>query len=352
MAGSLRDQLTDAFDKHEPDGSAVVETTETAVVETPETAPEKPGRTAGRERDEHGKLLPGPAKKPDLDAAPAVERPKVPSSWKKDYWGHWDKLDPSLAKYIDQREQEFAKGVSTYKQEWERAKPVLDAITPFAQEFQKYGVKPEQWIQNLGAAHQALALGNPQQKLQMFAKLAHDYGVPLQALMPRQPQIGPDGQPVPQQQPLLDPRVAAWLQQQIGGVKSEIGQWKQQQAQAQAAQLEKDIQAFATDAHPHFEAVKATMADLLDKGLATELQGAYDIALRLPQHDDIRAADDEAKRKQAEAKRASDAAQQAARAKKNAVSVKSSSPGAAPTEGKKGLREQLSAAFDSHEGRV
>ena len=354
MSESLREQLSKAYDTH-----TEVETE--PVVEAPEvtTKVEPPVESSAEERarDEKGRFAEGKevkAKpKPETGglATPTVERPKPPSSWKKDYWSHWDTLDPKLAEYINQREAEYAKGVSTYKGEWERAKPILDAITPYAQEFQKYGVKPEQWIANLGAAHQALALGNPQQKLQMFAKLAQDYGVPLQALMPRQPQVGPDGQPLPQQQPAIDPRVSAWLQQQFGTLKQEINQFKTQQQQQQAAQIQKEIDSFAAN-HPHYEAIKNTMADLIDKGLATDLQQAHDLALRMPQHDDIVAAEREEKRKAEETRKAQEAATQAARARKNAVSVKSSSPGAgaAASEGKKSLREQLSETYDGVTG--
>ena len=351
MSESLREQLSKAYDQVE---APVEETVKDVETTAEERARDAEGKFVKAEKTENTEKAKAPAKTAAAPLADAVvtpatpERPKPPSSWKKDYWSHWDKLDPQLAAYINQRESEYAKGVSTYKTEWDKAKPILDAITPYAQEFQKYGVKPEQWIQNLGAAHQALALGNPQQKLQMFAKLAHDYGVPLQALMPRQPQLGPDGQPLPQQQPAIDPRVAAWLQQQFGTLKQEITQFKTQQQQQQAAQIQKEIDSFAAN-HPHYEAIKGTMADLIDKGLANDLQNAHDLALRMPQHDDIVAAEREEKRKAEEARKAQEAATQAARARKNAVSVKSSSPGAgaAAGEGKKGLRDTLSQAFDN-----
>lgn len=345
---TLRDQLTAAYDEH-VEAPAEIPAQPTTQVETEKTAEE-------RARDEKGRFAEQKTesqKKPEdktIAAAAALQRPPRPSAWKKDYEKDWETLDPRLAAYINQRESEFAKGVSTYKQEWDRAKPILDAIAPFQQQFQQYGIQPDQWVRTLGAAHQALALGTPQQKLAMFAKLAQDYGVPLQALLPRPPQVGPDGQPVPQ--PQFDPRLAMWLQQQIGGMRGELQQWKTAQAEGQAAQIAKEIEAFAKD-HPHYEALKETMAEVLEKGLATDLDGAHSIAMRMPQHDDIWTASQEEKRKADEAKRAEEARLAAVAAKKKAVSPKSSSPGSAKaTDGKKSLRDQYAEALEASTGRV
>jgi len=38
---------------------------------------------------------------------------------------------------------------------------------------QENNIAPQQWISNLGTAHKTLALGSPQEKLQMFAQLAN-----------------------------------------------------------------------------------------------------------------------------------------------------------------------------------
>ena len=96
-------------DKVEP-VAASVETQKVEAVETPE---QKAGRTAGRARDEHGRLMPGKAEKPveaiaEKPAEPQKQRPPRPSSWKKEMWDHYDKLDPQVAEYVHQREAEFA----------------------------------------------------------------------------------------------------------------------------------------------------------------------------------------------------------------------------------------------------
>lgn len=335
---TLRDALSEALGKSE---AGTLETpTETPIESTADTtAPvETAEQREARARDEQGRFAKAPTPPTPTSApvaAPAASNPeqpaarKPPSSWKKDYWGHWDRLgtDPELAKlqdYIEQREADYAKGVSTYKSQWDQAAPIYEAIQPFMPELQQHGIQPGQWIQNLGAAHRALAMGSPEQKLQMFAKLATDYGVNLQGMQGGQ----------------VDPQFAH-VTQTVSGLQREIESFKRQQAEAEQARLQQDIQAFQKDA-PHFEAVKGTMAQLLQSGVAPDLKTAYDKAIRL--HDDIwqqHQADQQAK---AEAARQADIA----RKKAAAVSPKSSSPtgSMAAGGGKKGLREALSEAVD------
>lgn len=262
-------------------------------------------------------------------AQPAPEPKKPPSSWKKDHWERWQKLDPELQNYIEQREADYAKGVSTYKAQWDQAAPVYEAIQPFMPELQQYGIQPGQWIQNLGNAHRTLAMGSPEQKLQMFAKLATDYGIPLQALTQ-------GGQ--------VDPQFAH-VTQTVSSLQREVENWKQQQQRAEQARLQQEIESFKANA-PHFEAVKDEMARLLQSGIASDLKTAYDKAIRLS--DEVWQAEQARQAKEAEAER------QAAIAKKRAaaVSPKSSGPTGqvATGSGKKDLRAVLSEAVAQHAG--
>ena len=80
MSESLRDTIANAVEEHVPteagvDPGKVVEGT--IPPETPAPA-EKPGRTAGRARDEAGKLLPGKPEKKEARIAP--EFPRAPST--------------------------------------------------------------------------------------------------------------------------------------------------------------------------------------------------------------------------------------------------------------------------------
>lgn len=340
---TLRDTLSEAFTAAE---TPAPEVPETPVVETQqETAQEK----ADRLRDEKGRF----ASKPETEApqvakpsdTPAVEPPKPlqrPSSWKKDYWDRWEKItaeDRNFAEYLLQREQQFASGVSTYKAELDNVKPILDAIQPFVPELQQYGIQPTQWIQQLGHAHRTLALGSPEQKMLMFARLAKDYNVPLEQMFVQ----GQDGQLYLNQQvqaPVQQPAP----QQDVKAVVSEL--LAEERIQQEIASMQSNA-----DLYPHFEAVRETMRGLLLAGVATDLKGAYEAAIALPKHAELREAMQEQQRQQEEARRAADAVAAAKRAKAQAVSVKSATPtGTVNSSGKRGLRELLSENVEAVAG--
>ena len=349
---TLRDHLSAAFEEHVPaevpnDPGQVVEGT----IPGPEV--EKPGRTAGRPRDEKGKLLPG---KPEnkgfvkqepeggavaaAPAQPAVARPPRPSSWKKDYWDHWDKIDPKLAEYLHQRENEFAKGVSTYKQEWDQVRPIAEAMAQFQPLLQQHNIKPEQWISNLGNAHKQLATGTPEAKASMFLKLAKDYGVPIESLFV-QGQDGrlyanPSVQPHQQQAPQPD------FEKLIDQKLLEKETFREIQDFAVATDDKGNLK------HPHFEVLKQTIHGLLQADLAKDLTDAYNIALKHPRHADLYAQLQEQEQRAELERKAAEQAKVVARARTNAVSVKGSTPSAPAASKPKDRREALEAAWDQH----
>lgn len=292
-----------------------------------EEATETEKEKATPERDEKGRFE---------EKAAENQRLQRPSSWKKEYWEKWDKIsgeDPELAKYLQERESQFASGVSTYKQEWEQAKPLIDAIAPFQPILQQNGVDPAQWISNLGNAHHALALGAPQEKLAMFQRLMADYRVPAQLAIQ-----GSDGnwqllgQSQPQQ-PQFDPSVIPRLVQQ----------------EMQTASTKQVLESFIREAplkYPHFEVVKQTMAGLLQAGLADDLPSAYEAALRHPRHADLFESLQRQQREQQETQAREAQKQKVQRAKSNAISTSSATPsGQMNAAEEKGLRDQLTENF-------
>lgn len=337
---TLRDMLAANLDAAEVPAQGVQEAsipgpTESAPAET-ETQREE------RLRDERGRF----AAAQTTEAAPPAQeqqaqapaRPERPSSWKKEYWEHWDKLDPSLAGYLRQREDEYAKGVSTYKSEWDRAKPLIEAITPFLPTLQQHNIDPASWVTNLGRAHQTLAMADPATKVQMFRQLASQYGVPVEQLMPTG-----DGT---QQQPAGDPNVQ-WLTNQVNELRGTLSTWQTAQQQREQQEAERAIAEFASKA-PHLEKVRQTMAGLLQSGVARDLQDAYERAIWMDP--EIRATEIERQRKESEAKEAEAKRAAAQQARAAAVSVRGATPANAKTAPAQGLRAQLSEAVEAHLG--
>jgi len=266
-----------------------------------------------------------------------------PSTWKKEYVQIWDKMEKGeqiskedftkFAEYANQRESEYKKGVSTYKAEADRARGYEEAIAPFIPELQAQNISPAAWINNLGRAHMVLSKAPYSEKVQMFQRLAQDYGI----------QLGEDGVSVPQTDAYTQQLMNQLNQvnQEVYSIKNRFQQEEQSRLMSEIERVRSNVEKF-----PHFDVVREEMAQLLELGKAQDLETAYKKAVRM--NDDVWALEQE--RLLTSAKQASSKAQQVAKAKTVAVSPKSSTPrGTVATTDKKDRRallsEQLSEAM-------
>jgi hypothetical protein len=256
----------------------------------------------------------------DKDEAQEEEVKPVtrPSTWKKEYVQIWDKMEAGeqiskedftkFAEYANQRESEYKKGVSTYKGEVDRMKGYEEAIAPFAPELQRRGIEPAKYIQNLARADQILTHAPYEQKVQLFQRLAADYGI----------QLNGNGQA---QQ--LDPYTQQ-LMNQLNMVNQEVSSIKGRFAQEENQRLMNEIERVRSDVekYPHFDVVREEMAQLLELGKAQDLETAYKKAVRM--NDDVWSLEQD--RLLNDAKQTAMKAQQVAKAKAAAVSPKSTTP--------------------------
>jgi hypothetical protein len=279
------------------------------------------------------------------------EEVKRPTTWKKEYLPIWDKLTAGealskeegkkLAEYAGfQRENEFKRGVSVYKAEADNARQLTDAINPFVPELQAQGIHPVAWINNLGRAHMVLSKAPYDQKVQMFHRLAQDYGI----------QFNSDSLQMPEQA-YVDPHQQQ-LMQQLQATQQQVQQLSAIREQEENARLTNEISRVSSNkvAFPHFEMVREDMAQLLERGLAQDLETAYakavrmnDEAFKLEQDRLLKSASTQASK-----------AQQVAKAKATAVSPKSVTPSGQVSKGDaKDRRSLLMASLaDAEGGRV
>jgi hypothetical protein len=278
------------------------------------------------------------------------EEIKRPTTWKKEYVEVWEKMKDGqplneqdfvkFAEYANQREAEYKKGVSAYKAEADNARQLTEAIGPFVPELQSQGIHPVAWINNLGRAHMVLSKAPYEQKVQMFHRLAQDYGIQLNSdslQMPEQAYVDPY-----QQQ----------LMQQLQATQQQVQQLSAIREQEENARLSSEISRVSSNkvAFPHFEMVREDMAQLLERGLAQDLETAYakavrmnDEAYKLEQEKLLKSAGNQASK-----------AQQVAKAKATAVSPKSVTPsGQVNKADAKDRRSMLMASLaDAESGRV
>jgi len=320
-----------------------------------ETSPEE-----SNERDEKGRFKSKSEEASSQDNTVEAElvaentdeeiKAQRPTTWKKEYVEIWDKMEKGeplkkedftkFAEYANQREAEYKRGVSTYKAEADNARQLTEAIGPFVPELQSQGIHPVAWINNLGRAHMTLTKAPYEQKVQMFHRLAQDYGI----------QLNQDSLQMPQQA-YVDP-YQQQLMQQLQATQQQVQQLSAIRDQEENARLTSEISRVSGDKgrFPHFEMVREDMAQLLERGLAQDLESAYakavrmnDEAYKLEQDKLLKSAGNQASK-----------AQQVAKAKATAVSPKSVTPsGQVSKTDAKDRRSMLMASLaDAENGRV
>ena len=230
--------------------------------------------SASEKHDEKGRFtIQEEAQKPVAEAEQQpIEQESKPArnpwaSWKKEAQTALSSLPPETQQFIQEREEQFHRGIEQYKQDAFRGRSLGKALAPHMEYLEQVGVQPEQAIATLIQTEKVLRTSDPQTRAQMFMKLAHDYGVDVNSL------TNVPFDPYKYQQ-----------EQQFNAIQQELMQLKQSRQIAEEAQLGQTIEQFAQQ-HEYFDEVRETMADLLDKGLASDLNDAYSKAIRL--NDDV-----------------------------------------------------------------
>lgn len=305
-------------------------------------------KEASTERDSEASTVDEPDSVGQVSAV--AEEVKRPTTWKKEYVEIWDKMEKGeqlnkedfvkFAEYANQREAEYKKGVSAYKAEADNARTLSEAIGPFVPELQAQGIHPAAWINNLGRAHMILSKAPYQEKVQMFHRLAQDYGIQLNSdslQMPEQAYVDPY-----QQQ----------LMQQLQATQQQVQQLSAIREQEENARLMSEIERVSSNKErfPHFDMVREDMAQLLERGIAQDLETAYAKAVRI--NDEAYKLDQDRLLKSASTQASK--AQQVAKAKATAVSPKSVTPsGQVKSTDAKDRRSLLMANLaDAEGGRV
>ena len=305
----LRTALTEAMEEHRPEPVENTDKVEIVPRGNTEEVKIEAKTEAEKPRDEQGKFA---QKQEEVKAEPVeVQRPPRPNTWKKEYWESFDKLDPKLAGYINEREQQIHTGIEQYREKAQLAQAYDSIVTPYLESIRAQGKTPQQKFSELLQAENMLQNGSPQQKQQMFQNLAQVYGVNLNL---------PQGQ-----QQSFDPRMV-----------EEIVQNKlvEQTSQTQ-------LNEFLKKPPEYFNEVSQDMIQLLKANMASNYQDAYDKAVRL--HPEIY---DQILAKQQEkemAKQQKQANEVAKAAKSKAVSVKGSSTGTKTPQGNGSDRRSIIA---------
>lgn len=271
-------------------GAAPAETTPPSIPETPETPAPEPTieeqvRAASEEvkarpRSSDGKFTKAAPEAPAMDkpateaapsdpAATAPTKPtrEAPLDWSPGAKAKWGTLPPDVQAEIARREAHIHKEMTRLDTERNIGKQFKSVVDPFMPEIQANGVTPYRAVQEMLQAAKVLRSAPMSEKVQMVRTVCATHGIDLAQLASGA-----------QSQPFADPRMSQ-MDERLGKIER-AGQEATAAAERQeTTRLQAQIDAFEADPkHPHYHAVKADMAALLQAGRAKDMSEAYDMA--------------------------------------------------------------------------
>lgn len=215
-------------------------------------------------------VTPAPAAKvePTVPVTPVVQTAadSAPKTWKAEEATAWAAIPPEAKAAIVRREEEMFKGIEQYKQTASFGTAMQNVIKPYEQLLKHHNIDPVQNTANLMNVHYVLATGSQEQKEQLFAKLAQDYGITGQGKEQ-------------QQEAYTDPQVFQ-LRQELAQLKAGQSSLQEARYQEVRSKTEADVNAFAV--HPdnkHFDLVADDMARMLSQDKSMTMQKAYETAV-------------------------------------------------------------------------
>ncbi|GAA0696337.1 hypothetical protein ISN75_06825 [Dyella marensis] len=309
-----------------------------SLAEIKERARDDQGRFSKDQKPVVDKVAKDPAAKVDVTAPEEVP---FPASWRQDMKDKWGNLPPEVRKYVSEREAEVHKGFTKLDDERAFGKSMRETIQPYMALIQSEGAKPEEAVRSLLNTAYILRSGQPHQKVQAMRGVMDAYGID-----PRELFATYQGA---QQAP--DPHVQSLESQLL-----ELKQWRENLVAQQSNQVQDDanrqVADFASSAeHPHFERVRPRMAMLIQSGMASTMDEAYqqavwaDAELRSTMLEERQKAAEQAKRAEA------DARAKAARAAGGSVRGSPAIGSTATGDANLSLRDELKAQFAEARGQ-
>jgi hypothetical protein len=284
MEDTLRDtyrKLTADPEKAAPDAKAPVEAKPAVAAEV------KPGE---QPRGPDGKFAPKDAAAPvdpnaPVIAPPVEEKPavaadpstaKAPSSWGAEAQAEYAKLPPAVQAQVHKREADFHNGLKAYKQKSETFDVLHKEIMPYEAMIRASGQTAQAVVASFFNTAYQLKTASPEGKAEILMGIAKEYGVDT-SLLPFVEERIAAGQPV------VDPNYRA-LEQKFNQLQETIAQRETREAQEREQAQRAEAEAIAAETNQwsqgkeHYQAVRLTMAALMESGQAKTLDEAYEKA--------------------------------------------------------------------------
>ena len=256
----------------------------------PEPTLREPRALAGESSAEDVEVQPDPSDESaegqddaDVEATPDDGEPvpdvlSAPKTWPAEHREAFEHLPEDQQGFMLKREHErdaaFTRKTTELAEQRRGVESLQGVLAPYRQQMQANGISEAEYVSRLMSYDNALRQ-NPQIALQ---HLAQHYGVKLSS-----GDSGVDWD----EETTFDPQIQQ-LQQELAKTQAHVQSMHQSQINAQQQQLVDQVESFASVKdvkgklkHPHFEKVRERMGRLVNAGETTDLNVAYDMALRL-----------------------------------------------------------------------
>jgi len=225
---------------------------------------------AGEKPPVPGPGAPAPAEgaQPAPAAAPTTG-PAAPDTWTAEGKAAWATLPEAVKTEVVKREQDMQRGLEDYGKRAKVGDYFAEQVQPYAEMYAQNGLQVGRLVRPLLNAYATLSWGDAEQKTTMLKAMAQDAGIDLTKLATGEPAAAPQ-----------DPRIAR-LQNEINTLRQGVQQSLGAITQTRYNETAKTVEAFAADTakHPYFLDVMDDMKRLVDSGVATGLEDAYDKAV-------------------------------------------------------------------------
>jgi uncharacterized membrane-anchored protein YhcB (DUF1043 family) len=241
----------------------------------------------------------------------------------------WKGLPEQARQEVHRREQDMHNGLRQYKDAAGFGQSLAREMAPYQGIMQKNGVTPQAIVRDIMGALNTMATGSDESKASTFLQLSRTYGINLDHVMSLHSRA--PSQPAPE---------LTALKQEIGEVRNRLTQADQEREQALQREDDAAVNRFLNDPkNEHAKSVSQQMAELLNTGLAKDLDDAYQQAIwRHPEVRQKLLAKQEAERRKTES--------EAAKAARRASSTNVQRRGTPPAPAQKGtMDDTIRATF-------
>ncbi|QQM14870.1 hypothetical protein [Stenotrophomonas phage BUCT555] len=238
----------------------------------------QPGATGAAPGAPAASVQPAAPAATDPNAPQIFDKAKPPSAWTPEMKAKWDSVPEDIRAEITRREEASYQGFEKFRKQAEPALNMYDQFVQNEQYFQHVQVAPENYSDYIGsmiATEQTLVLGNPAQKFEKMLEIGDLYGIPMRQILD-QAMGGGLGEFLAESHRNL--KTPAPVDPAIQKELNELRKFRDTQAMSQA---EAQLNAMRADTanFPLLEEASDEMANIMERGLATDFKEAYELAV-------------------------------------------------------------------------